>query len=173
MNTMGIRAAWNGLLGRETPIKPKEKEPLDETQIQIKQMRNEYRRLQEKQKLLEAKAELRELEEEIYGLNDHDEESEDAQMLKIIAPFLSQLTAQKSNPSTLSPPPLNNPSFSEPPVATITDEQIHTYLKSLPKNHIITAKALPKELLFRKIRQQMPLSEVEMENIYKILMTEY
>lgn len=64
-------------------------------------------------------------------------------------------------------------STSTPHAAPITDEEIRGYLRQQSSKNLKLAKAIPKPLLFRKIKEQMPLSNDECERAYQILVTEF
>lgn len=180
---MGLKEAWQGLFSSSVTEKvQKQKETLsdDEKDINsaIKRMRQEHRLMREKQRLLEAKQELRDLQDELneYNSNDDDNNNEDTQLMTILTPLLASLN--KNNPP--SPQVLNTPPLSIQGDGgnilqqnELTDDEIRDYLKKQPQTYIHISKGMPQKLLFRKIREQISLTDNECARIYKILMTEF
>lgn len=77
-----------------------------------------------------------------------------------------------ANPTPLQESPANLGQSQEHP-PTISDQEIRNFLKSQPKNYIKLAKTLPKEVVYRKVTQETPLTNEEFERAYEILQKEF
>ena len=184
---MSLKKAWYGLLGRElvetTPIKakdPRQNHVFDEEDtkhaVEMRRLRQDTARMRQKMELLEQKRELRELQEELS--DDESEETDglgdtDKMLMSILLPMLNKQPSQgaglKPNEIAAAPPTPQQTVLSQ----SISDDEIRTALKQIPKPQLKLAKSLPKDIVYRKVTQQMPLTNEEFERAYNILVGEF
>lgn len=188
---MGIKAAWYGLIGKETtsetPIskqKPAGSHNFtDEDRLfseQLRQMRQEAKRIEMEMQLMRQKKQLQDLKDEMQEEYDDYEEESDGNLNEItslLAPILMNIkgganSSQQAAVSNFTPPaqaPPQNPQEQR----TFSDEEIRLMLKEQEKIKLLIAKKMDKNKLKEKIRERMPVTDADFERAHQILLTEF
>lgn len=188
---MSLKKAWFGLIGKEiTPTKkedPRHNHTFDEEDtkhaVEMRRLRQDTARMRQKMELLEQRRELKELQDELRddeGDDEGDEMSTDKLLMSLVLPMLNKGGAGLQNAKQPIEFGANTQDQQAPPTPTqtvlsqvISDDEIRTAIKQLPKTQIMLAKKLPKDIVFRKVTQQIPLTNEEFDRAYNILQTEF
>jgi len=135
---------------------------------EMRKLRQETARIQQKMQLMEQKRELQDLKAELYdGDDDEDDDGEND-----VATLVSQLFGAVKSGVSQSPPTIVNPQ-SAAYHPKLSDNDIRSFIVKQDRKHIKLAKTMPKEIVKRKISEQIQLTDEEFERAHQILLSEF
>lgn len=171
----------------ETEKKTKTQEELDLKLIELKERNNEAELNRFKISELKRARFNRELsdiqqsvETDIVEEDDGDEYEQDEDIPTWLAPFMPIITkklgevGKQGSISENAPTSLDYPQdIPTPQTQPLSDDELRTMLKEVPKSQLKMAKIMPKDSLYSMVNQKFPISRNDFERAYQILVTEF